>query len=606
VHCNVIIDVDTGQTWSYKPNEIAESLKKLEEADMLIGQNIIGYDLVVLNQLYNWTFKGKVMDTLVMSRLSNTNRPLHPNCPTTVWDEHNQKNKMIGPHTLMNLGYYAGVIKGDFGQDAGWEVYSDAMLEYCKQDVVVNVSIYFMLLKELLGFSSYSIELEMDIAFYMQQQQANGWVFDYKKAIELECDMAERIFKLEQEVQETFKPLSKAIKTIQPRVKISGSLSSVGLKFLGDFESLIPPPDNKMGDFGIEYLSGEFTRIDWPEFNLGSRQQIAEQLIHRGWKPKERTEKGSIIINESVLETIKDTYPEAQLLADYFLITKRQSMVASWVEAYNDDTGRIHGYVNSLGAVTGRMTHSKPNLAQVPSSKTDKEGNLLYGFEGGYGADCRSLFIVPEGMMLLGCDASGLELRCLAHYMNDSAYTDVVLNGDIHTVNQLSAGLPTRNMAKTFIYGYLYGAGDSKIGEIVGGTAKHGKALKKKFLANTPALKILRERVLQAAERGWLLGIDGRRVRVRSPHAALNTLLQSCGAIIMKVFLRQFVDRSKHLDYELIGNVHDEIAVSMHPKDKEEFTTICLDSMIAAGEELNMRCKIEGDVMVGPSWDKTH
>lgn len=609
----MIQDIESETIWSYRPNEIQEALHKLGEADVLIGQNIIGYDLPALKKLWDWEFKGKVMDTLIMSRLSNTNRPMHPRCPTKVWDEHNQKDKLVGPHTLMNLGYYAGVNKGDFGKEAGWETFSEAMLEYCVQDVKVNTAIYFMLLKELKGFSDYSIELEMDIAGYLVQQQANGWYFNLDKADRLHSEMSIKMAELEDEVHKTFKPLAKAIRTIQPRIVKAGGLSSVGLKFMSDYQDMIPIPETEEGEFGIEYKSGEFTRIDWPEFNLGSRKQIGEQLIHRGWEPVELTETGVPMINEPILEGLASDYPEAALLAEYFLVSKRLSMLDGWIEKYNENTGRLHGYVNTLGAVTGRMTHSGPNLAQVPSAKVypkghPKEGEIMWGYEGGYGADCRALFYVPEGYRQVGCDASGLELRCLAHYMNDANYTDLILNGDIHTANQNAAGLQLRNQAKTFIYAFLYGAGDAKIGSIVGGSSREGKALKKKFLDNTPALKALRENVLVAAERGWLKGIDGRRVRVRSAHAALNSLLQSCGAIIMKVWLRCVMREIArlNLDVKAIGNIHDEGQFEVALKDVAKFKEVCEAAMTQAGVELNVRIAIEGEAMEGANWAETH
>lgn len=606
IHCAVVENITTGEVEYYRPSEIESLTDSLAEATTLVGHNIIGYDLPVLKKLLGFEYQGKILDTLVMSRLGNTNRPMHPHCPTSVWDEHNQKNKQVGPHTLMNLGYYAGAKKGDFGAEAGWETYSEAMLDYCEQDVAVNVMIYHYLLKELRGFSDYAIQLEMDIAGYIAQQQVNGWYFDIRRAYNLDADLQEKIRELEDEVHKTFKPLAKAGKLIQPRVKKDGTVSSVGLKFLQGWESLIPVPDSNEGEFGIEYLSGSFTRIDWPEFNLGSRQQIVEQLLHRGWKPNKFTEKGTPMVDEQVLEGLKNKFSEASLLADYFMVSKRQSMVASWIEKYDEDTGRIHGYVNSLGAVTGRMTHSSPNLAQVPATKVDSEGHPIWGFEGGYGADCRALFTVPSGYKQVGCDASGLELRCLAHYMNDSDYTELILHGDIHTANQKAAGLAARNQAKTFIYAFLYGAGDAKIGSIVGGSSKAGKELKKKFLDNTPALKALREGVLKAAERGWLKGIDGRKVRVRSAHAALNSLLQSCGAIIMKVWLRQVIQRAEGLDFKAVGNIHDEGQFEVALKDVQAFCKICEESMIAAGEELKTRIKIEGEAMVGDNWSDTH
>lgn len=530
---------------------------------------------------------------------------MHPKCPQTVWDEHNQKNKIIGPHSLMNLGFFAGVHKSSFGSDSSWDTFSEEMLEYCAQDVRTNIAVYNMLLKETLGFTDYCVQLEMDVARYIAQQELNGWVFDVKRARMLECDLALKVRELEEQVTKTFKPLPKFDKEVQPRIKADGSLSSVGLKFLEDYETLIPVPDSIDGPLGIEYTSGAFSRIDWPEFNLGSRQQIAEQLLYRGWKPTEFTEKGSIIINEAVLADLE--YPEAKLLSDYFLVSKKQSMVESWIESWNEDDGRIHGYVNSLGAATRRMTHSKPNLAQVPAAKSNKEG-LIWGFEGGYGADCRALFTVPAGYTLVGCDASGLELRMLAHYMNDPAYTDLILNGDIHTANQLAAGLATRNQAKTFIYAFLYGAGDEKIGSIVGGSAKEGKKLKKAFLDNTPALKNLREQVLLAAERGWIRSIDGGKIRIKSAHAALNYLLQSAGAILMKVALRSLISDAlaEGLDFKMVGNIHDEFQAEVKDEHVARYKELCENCFIKAGEELGFRIKIQGEAKSGKNWAETH
>lgn len=609
VHCVVTHDIDTDEVKLYRPHEIEEALNDLAAADVLIGHNIIGYDIPALFKLYEFVYTGKLEDTLIMSRLASTNRPMHPKCPKSIWDEHNQKNKTVGPHTLMNLGFLAGVMKGDFGTDAGWETFSEDMLKYCEQDVAVNVSVYDMLTRELRGFSDYSADLEMEVAAILSQQQRTGWLFDIKKAMHLVNELNEKVVDLEDEVHKTFKPLAKMIKEIQPRKKVGGTLSSVGLKFLKEYETLIPIPDTVDGAMTVEYTSGSFTRIDWPEFNLGSRQQIVQQLEHRGWKPTLRTENGTAIVSEPVLDSIKEEFTEASLLADYFMVTKRLSMINSWVENYNDDTGRLHGYVNTLGAVTGRCTHSGPNLAQVPASKMSKEtGEILWGFEGAYGADCRSLFIVPEGYKQVGCDASGLEIRCLAHYMNNAEYTDLVLNGDIHTYNQKAAGLELRAQAKTFFYAFLYGGGDLKIGSIVGGTAKHGKLLKKRFLDGIPALKALRENVLLAAERGWLKGIDGRRIRVRSPHAALNSLLQSCGAIIMKVALviihRDAV--AQGLDFKFVGNIHDEIQAEVLEKDVDAYSEIVTAAFLKAGEELKIRILIEGEAMAGDNWAATH
>ena len=311
--------------------------------------------------------------------------------------------------------------------------------------------------------------------------------------------------------------------------------------------------------------------------------------------PNKFTEKGQAIVDEAVLKEVKGI-PEATLIADYLMVQKRIAQISSWLEAVSEDTGRVHGYVNTNGAVTGRMTHSSPNMAQVPSVGSE------------YGEDCRACWIVKDGYKLVGCDASGLELRMLAHYMNDDKYTHEVVDGDIHTVNQHAAGLSTRPQAKTFIYAFLYGAGDAKIGSIVDGSSRDGKRLKDKFLANTPKLQQLKDNVATAASRGYLMGLDGRKVYVRSEHAALNTLLQSAGAIMMKKALLILDEYAKlwGIDYEFVGNIHDEFQVEVREDQAHEFGRLAVASMQAAGIQLNLRCALDGEYKVGNNWADTH
>ena len=283
-------------------------------------------------------------------------------------------------------------------------------------------------------------------------------------------------------------------------------------------------------------------------------------------------------------------------------------MVKSWLESVNDDTGRVHGQVNPCGAVTGRMTHSKPNCAQVPATRFDKDGNVLWGFEGGYGADCRDLWTVPKGYKLVGVDASGLELRMLAHYMNDDKYTNEILTGDIHTANQKSAGLRTRDQAKTFIYAFLYGAGVLKLGSVAGGGASLGTQLQRNFLDNTPALKQLRTNVQRKAKKGWVRGLDNRKLHIRSEHSALNTVLQSAGAIIMKkalILLDEYAKQYK-IDYKFVLNVHDEFQCEVREDQADFFGGLAVGSIVQAGKYFNLNCPLDGEYKVGETWQQTH
>jgi len=523
----------------------------------VIGHNIIGYDIPVLERLLKVDFsKCKVTDTLVMSRLAEPSR--------------------LGGHGLENWGQLLHQPKGEHSD---WLNFSQDMVEYCKQDVRVNELVYQRLLRDLNGFGTESVSLEGQVQRIISKQIKNGWLLNQRAAFNLLGELKEKKFDLEDKVHEKFKPLPTFIKEITPKVKKDGTYSVVGLKFLGDQWEIAVAP---------------FSRLDYPEFNLGSRQQIGRYLKYFGWQPETFTDKGQPIVDEGVLSKVKGI-PEAELIGEYLMIQKRIAQVQSWLDAVKDD-GRVHGYVNANGAVTGRMTHSSPNMGQVPAGYSP------------YGKECRAVWVVPDGYKLVGMDASGLELRMLAHYMNDKDYTNEILTGDIHTANQLAAGLDTRSQAKTFIYAFLYGAGDAKIGSIVGGTARDGRRLKAKFLKNTPALGALRERVGVASGRGFVFGLDRRKVSIRSEHAALNSLLQSAGAIIMKkalCILDEYATLHK-IDYKIIGNIHDEIQTEVATKDAERFGRLATASIEAAGLHYKLNCPLAGEYQIGDNWSETH
>lgn len=301
------------------------------------------------------------------------------------------------------------------------------------------------------------------------------------------------------------------------------------------------------------------------------------------------------------------------------MITKRLGQLIDgkygWLKCVKED-GRIHGSVNSCGAVTGRATHAAPNVAQVPSIGSP------------YGKECRSLFTVPEEWYQAGVDASGLELRCLAHFMypyDNGAYAHEILNGDIHTANQLAAGLPERNQAKTFIYAFLYGAGDAKIGKIVHGDAKDGKRLKREFLSKTPAIADLKAAITNALvaeefrgrvirwKRRYLKGLDGRPLHVRSIHSALNLLLQSAGALICKKWIilleenliAQGLDHGK--DFQYMAWVHDEVQIACRTKEiAETVVKVAQDSMRQAQDFFGFRVQLDTEGKIGKNWCDCH
>ncbi len=554
----LIVCKDDKQITYFKEDELDKFGAYIDRYDEFVGHNIIGFDAPVIKKIIGIDLhdKGKVIDTLVLSRLFNPSRE--------------------GGHSLKSFGERLKFGKLDF---KNFSEYSDEMLEYCIRDVELTERVLGYLIKHNPDFSREAIRLEHDIARIITRQENNGFLFDVVKADLLLGKLREKINEIEQKVRKRFIPLPTFVKIVKPRYRKDGSLSTVGLTSLGE---------------GWVNVVGDISLIEMKEFNLGSRQQIARWLRHFGWKPSKFTEHGQPIVDEKVLQGIKDI-PEAELIKEFLLLQKRIAQVESWVEAVARD-GRVHGRVITNGAITGRMSHQSPNMAQVPAVYSP------------YGKECRELWVVPEGYKLVGVDASGLELRILSHYMNDKEYIDAIINGDIHTTNQNLAGLSTRDQAKTFIYAFIYGAGDEKLGTICGGSRNYGKEIKNRFLSRTPALANFRKRVDKATGKGWLRGIDGRKLRIRNRHSALNTLIQGGGAIVMKkalILLEEQVSKHK-LKARPVANVHDEFQYEVLETHAEDFGSLAVDSIINAGKELGIRCPLNGEYKYGNNWQETH
>ena len=512
--------------------EASELQEYLKPTDILIGHNIIGFDAPVLRKHWNLSIDSdQLQDTLVMSRLLN---PV-----------------VEGGHSLRAWGLKLGNHKDEFNDfDGGL---SDEMVSYCIQDVEVTARLYETLTDSLLDWGE-SVALEHKVAVAVKQQEENGFKLNQKETVILLADWKQRLAEIEEGLQEVFRPI------------VTERISEKTGKRLKDKVEV---------------------------FNPGSRKQIAERLMALGWKPNKHTEKGSVIVDEKVLQAID--LPEAKLIAEYLLIQKRVAQVESWID-HADNSDRVHCKVITNGAVTGRMTHSKPNLAQVP-----RVGNP-------FGKECRECWTVEQGNVLVGIDASGLELRMLAHYMRDEEYTNEILSGDIHTKNMEAAGLTNRDQAKTFIYAFLYGAGPAKIGAVVGGGEKEGRKLINSFLANTPSLKNLRSKVDRVSQQGWLPGLDGRRLIVRSQHAALNTLLQGAGAIVMKKALILLTEKLKcgRIQGSFVANVHDEWQIETTKEFSESVGQLGVQSIQEAGLALKLRCPLDGEYKIGTNWASTH
>jgi DNA polymerase I-like protein with 3'-5' exonuclease and polymerase domains len=497
--------------------------------------NGIGFDAYHLNRLWNTKIRlSQCIDTLVLSRLLNPNRE--------------------AGHSLSAFGKRLGLEKIDFKDyDAGL---SEEMIDYCVRDVELLERVYHELQREksFYGLGERAIKIEHEVAAIIYKQERRGFKLELARSMALVAELSDRMGEIESELQRVFRPIT------------TERVSEKTGKRLKDHVEI---------------------------FNPGSRQQIARRLQELGWKPEKKTEKGSVIVDENTLSGVD--IPEAKLVAEYLMLQKRHSQVKSWLDAVEED-GRVRGKVITNGAVTGRMTHHSPNMAQIPSSSSP------------YGHECRACWTVDDGYRLVGADASGLELRMLAHYMKDDDYVREVCEGDIHTKNQIAAGLQERAQAKTFIYALLYGAGPAKIGAIVSGGAKEGQRLIDSFLDNTPSLKTLRSKVERLAEKGTLPGLDERQLHVRSAHAALNTLLQSAGAIVMKqalIILNKKIQKEK-INAHFVANVHDEIQMEVSEKDADKIGQMAIDAIKEAGEAFNLRCPLTGEYKVGSNWADTH
>jgi len=550
VWCIVAVDTETNETHTFDPDNIKEGMDLLSRADTLIGHNIIAYDLKLLDKLHGFKYDGNIIDTLVYTR---TIWPDIKEADFKLYKQGRMDANLIGSHSLKAWGVRLGVLKGDFntGSESFGE-YSTAMLEYCVQDTAVTNALYEKILSK--NFSQEALDLETEIHSALLDQEEEGFPFNVEEAQRLYSSLASRKADLEQQLQETFEPTIVELKT---KTKV------------------IP-------------------------FNPASRKQIAERLMSKGWKPKDFTDTGEPKVDDSILGSL--SMPEAKLLSEYLLLNKRIGQLATGKQAWLklEKKGKLHGRVNHMGAVTSRCTHSNPNMAQVPSVGAP------------YGEECRSLFIAPSGYSLLGADASGLELRCLAHYMaayDGGSYANVVLEGDVHTTNMEAAGLTERSQAKTFIYGFLYGSGDEKTGKIIGKGAKEGKAIKKKFLKKLPALKYLKDAVARAADsRGWIKGLDGRIIPIRHSHAALNTLLQSAGAIICKtwyVFIRRAL-KEAGLDAKIVAFIHDEVQVIVKKGQEDEAGRVIQRCMRDVQQHFSFRCRLDSEYKYGSNWAETH
>ncbi len=568
IHCICAQD-ETGRQyrWNHaQEGNFSQGLEVLAAADHLIGHNILGFDIPVLHRLHpGWTPKGKATDTLVLSRVC------YPHLRELDFRRKKFPKELVASHSLKAWGARLGFTKYSYGEDeeSAWSEWSREMEDYCARDVEVTYRLWQYL--EDAELPEEVSDLEHLFHETMLLLTWRGVHFDRQAAQKLYVRLQAERDQCATKLQEVFPP--KEVVSYTPKRKQR--------------------------------------RVKMVPFNPGSRIQIAERLIEKGWKPVEYTADGRPKISETILDELGHVYPEAADLNRYLLVGKRISQLAeggsSWLGTVGPDS-RIHGHVISCGTYSSRCTHIKPNLAQVPS--VDSE----------FGAECRALFQATPGYRLVGVDVASLELAVLGHYCSTwdgGRLAREVAEGDIHTRNAEAAGLTEelggRSAAKKLIYSLCYGCGDDLLGSIVGGGRAEGKALRARFLGRTPSLRKLTAEVKRKTKTGDpLIGLDGRKLYPRSQHSALNLLIQSAGAILVKraTVLFKLVLEEMGLkfreDFAIVLHVHDEWQTEVVPEHVELVATAAQQSITQAGEVCGLKAPLKGEAKIGMTWAETH
>lgn len=657
VHCIGVIDYDTQAEQLYVgEREISVALARLSSAGLLIGHNIIGFDIPAIQKVYpNWRPPMHLFDTLLMAPVA---WPAIRKLDATAVKEGTMPGKLAGSYSLKAFGHRMKAPKDDYAERMTaqgldpWAEYTDEMGRYCLQDCRVQRELARqVLIRSKIGWPV--IDMEQTLKAIIKRMEHVGVWFDHAGAISFLAELQNTQAELETHLIDLFgafvRPVWEKVegeKRKRPKVETVGKTRMVKI---ADHPHVtrrrVSPLTGKelkpyVGPPLCEYTTGStYCPIDLSTFNPSSRDDIADRLIRiYGWRPTERTKEGKWKVDETTLEGLPASVPAAikQALIDYFIVSKTIGALyagaGSWLSSYREKTQRIHGHVDPNGTITYRAAHSKPNLGQVPKVLKDRDKALLMGLAGRFGWECRSLFGARPGWDLVGCDASGLELRMLAHYLGNydaGRYAEIVVNGDVHEANRVDFELDLRETSKTGIYAMIYGGGDVKLGSIALSEKtlaeqpteetmrRRGKKMRSAFVKNNPAYGKLDAAVKAAyRERRWLKTVDGRAVRPKGEHSALNAVLQSAGSIVCKlwivILMERLAEQGLHVgaDFELMLWVHDEVQIECRPGLGEIIGKTAVAAIREAGERFKLKCPLDGEYKVARGkearWAHTH
>lgn len=571
----VAINAATGEVLSFRDPEQFRRFVAANKDCYWVGHNAISYDVPWLNRLWDCDIDlSRVVDTLTLSYLYDP--------------------RMANGHSLEAWGERMKFPKIEFND---FSQYSQEMHDYCIQDVRLTLRVFLALTARMRarGFSERSCEIEHKIRIVVDKQERNGFWFDIQAAERLYSRIREEQDGLAGPIQELFPPVLVSAGRYDYRIKKDGSPFASFERHLTRYPKLV---------FNEDQTAYEV--FDWQEFNIGSPPQRLEKLLSLGFKPTKKTKSGNPSVDEeSLLEFAeKKKIPEVQAIAEWLVLFGRGNMINTWLNAVDREDSRIHGRVFTCGAITRRMTHSSPNTANIPKAKDKIK----------YGKECRALWSIPdkERYRLVGYDASGLEMRMFGHYLGDPKAAELYIHGDPHAVNTANLGLAPEDrdlVVKNGFYAFLYGAQNARLDATFNRGRGFGKKAREILMETTPGLeRAVREAQEEQQATGWIKTIDGGYVRCLSPHAALNSKLQSAGGITMKVasiILDEACER-KGIDHKKVGDIHDEGQHEVAVGDAEEFGKLAVQSIVDAGEDLGFSVPLDGDYKVGLSWAETH
>jgi DNA polymerase-1 len=585
IWCLCAINIGTGEEVTLTdPDEIRNWINdRLKEGCIFIGHNLLSYDVPNLNRILGTRIpNSRVVDTFLLSMVYSPN--------------------LVGGHSLEAWGLRLGFPKTHFND---WSKLSDEMVRYCLNDCRVNVRLFVRLVQRMVdvGISERCCEIEHKAWVIIRQQRLNGFYLDIPRAHQLYAEIRQLEKQIKEEIYHEWPPVLCRIATYSKAHKADGSYTANYQRHCEQFPRVEISSD------------GTYSVYDYVEFNLGSPKQRVEKLLEAGWKPREFTEKGTPQLTRkghlvpSAQEFAEKTDNKAvQLLAEWIAINARGNMIGTWIDIA-DEKGLIHGNLWLAGSF--RYRHDNPNTANIPAVRIDDDKKPILGRAGVFTYEARDLWCTrdPSKRSLVGVDAKGIQLRVLAHYLNNPEFTKQLLEGDPHEYNRQLAGIDTRPKAKTFIYAFLLGAGDAKVGEIIGGNSRQGAEVKDRFINNFPGLKQLLKRLATEHDRtGRITLCDGGKVLVPSPHAVLGYLLQGDESRIMKqakIYVNEQIRKEK-LDVLFVGDIHDEWQSDVLNEHIERFIEICVDCFERAGRSFNYRIPIECDSKVGKTWAETH